>query len=142
MEVEDEGGGNVEDRAGDGVGVQADFEGGSKGEEDADGGTNRPSVGEGDDFPFSSLSLLLALRLLVDGLTFLLAIFTLDMATGLFSLGIGFESREKLKAEPIEIENLKALPWLTSAWERAKHWRANVEFSSLDSTAAILSLYF
>ena len=61
------------------------------------------------------MSLLLALRLLVDGLTFLLAIFTLEMATGLFSLGMGFESKEKLKAEPIEIENLKALPWLTSA---------------------------
>ena len=30
-------------------------------------------------------------------------------------------SKEKVKSEPIEREKLKTWPWLTSAWQKAKH---------------------
>ena len=33
-------------------------------------------------------------------------------------------SREKEKLSPIVRENLKSLPWASSAWQRARHWIA------------------
>ena len=62
----------------------------------------------------------------------------------LFSLGAdtlpSLVSREKEKVLPMVRENLKALPWLFSAWQRAMHWEAREE--SLSPTRAIFASYF
>ena len=50
------------------------------------------------------------------------------------------ESREKEKVLPMVRENLKALPWLFSAWQRARHLLAREESFSL--TAAIFAYFW
>ena len=81
---------------------------------------------------FKNSSLRLAFLLIVDGLGIFLGVALLLVSkAGTFSL----VSREKEKAEPIEREKLKALPWLVSIWQKSKHLKAKEE--SL-STAVIL----
>ena len=59
------------------------------------------------------------------------------------ALGIGtvlsLESKEKEKVLLMVRENLKALPWLFSAWQRARHLLAREESFSL--TAAIFAYF-
>ena len=49
-------------------------------------------------------------------------------------------SREKEKEEPMEMEKLKAVPWLVSVWQKSRHFVTREE--SFSSTAVISSLYF
>ena len=77
-------------------------------------------------------ALRLAFRLRVDGLGFFLAdVILLVSKFGTSSL----VSREKLKSDPSVRENLKALPWLVSAWQKSKHLVAKEV--SLSPTAVI-----
>ena len=68
-------------------------------------------------------SLLLAFLRKEDGLGFFFfrtsasAEVVLSLAGGVLSL----VSREKEKVEPMVREKLKALPWLASAWQKARH---------------------
>ena len=48
-------------------------------------------------------------------------------------------SREKEKVELILREKVKALPWLASAWQKAKHWEVREESSSHIVAAAIFT---
>ena len=87
----------------------------------------------GFSFFFKNSSLRLAFLLLVDGLgIFFWVALLLVSKAGTFSL----VSREKEKVEPMEMEKLNALPWLTSVWQSSKHLVAKEE--SLSSTAVIL----
>ena len=47
-------------------------------------------------------------------------------------------SREKEKLELILREKLKALPWLASAWQKAKHWDAKEEPSPHMVSAVVI----
>ena len=47
-------------------------------------------------------------------------------------------SREKEKLELILREKLKALPWLASAWQKAKHWDAKEESSPHMVSAVVI----
>ena len=58
-------------------------------------------------------ALRLAFLLCVEGLGFFL--FTW------LSKALLLVSREKVKSDPIEREKLKTWPWLTSAWQKARH---------------------
>ena len=78
----------------------------------------------GFNFLFRNSALRLAFRLRVDGVGFFLAdAIILVSKTGASSL----VSREKQKLEPVEKENLKALPWLLSAWQNSMHFDAKEE---------------
>ena len=70
----------------------------------------------GFSFLFRNSSLRLAFLLIVDGLGIFLGAALVSKA-GTLSL----VSREKEKAEPIEREKLKALPWLASVWQKSKY---------------------
>ena len=84
-------------------------------------------------FLFKNSSLRLAFLLIVEGLgIFLKVALLLVSKAGTLSL----VSREKEKAEPIEREKLKALPWLASVWQKSKHLVTKEE--SLSPTAVIL----
>ena len=87
----------------------------------------------GFSFLFKNPSLRLAFLLIVDGLGifFGIALLLVSMAGNL-----SLVSREKEKAEPIEREKLKALPWLASVWQKSKHLVAKED--SLSPTAVIL----
>ena len=77
-------------------------------------------------------ALRLAFLLRVEGLGFFLADAILLVSKfGTSSL----VSREKLKSGPSTRENLKALPWLVSAWQKSKHLVAKE--ASLSPTAVI-----
>ena len=80
----------------------------------------------GFNFLFRNSALRHAFRLRVDGVDFILV-----SKTGTSSLA----SREKQKLEPVERENLKALPWLLSAWQNSMHFDAKEE--SFSPTAVI-----
>ena len=80
-------------------------------------------------FFFRNCALRLAFLLLVEGLDFFLV-------SGA-ETGTSLVSKEKEKAELIARENLNALPWLASAWQKAKHWDAR-EVSSSQSVAAAI----
>ena len=83
---------------------------------------------------FRNSCLRLAFLLIVEGLGifFLAVVLLLVSKAGTSSL----ELREREKAEPIEMEKLKSLPWLASVWQRSKHLLAKEE--SLSPTAVIL----
>ena len=72
----------------------------------------------------------LAFRLRVEGLIFFLVL----GARGLPSL----VSREKEKVDSILREKLKALPWLASAWQKAKHCDAKEDSSPHMVSAAVI----
>ena len=72
----------------------------------------------------------LAFRLRVEGLIFFLVL----GARGLPSLVF----REKEKVDPILREKLKALPWLASAWQKAKHCNAKEDSSPHMVSAAVI----
>jgi hypothetical protein len=80
-------------------------------------------LGEAGGFFFARNSpLLLAFLRKEDGLGFFFrtsatAEVVLSSAGGIFSLG----SREEEKVEPMVREKVKALPWLASAWQKARH---------------------
>ena len=79
---------------------------------------------------FRNSALPLAFLLRVDGLGFFLAMLLVSkFGTSLLV------SREKQKLEPIERENLKALPCLLSVWQNSKHFEVKEE--SLSTTAVI-----
>ena len=83
-------------------------------------------------FLFRNSALRLAFLLRVDGLGFFLADTILLVSKfGTSSL----VSREKLKPDPSVRENLIALPWLVSAWQKSKHLKAKEV--SLSPTAVI-----
>ena len=83
-------------------------------------------------FLFRNSALRLAFRLRVDGLGFFLTDARILVSkTGAPSL----VSRVKQKLEPVERENLKALPWLLSAWQNSMHFDAKEE--SFSPTAVI-----
>ena len=79
---------------------------------------------EGVDFFSGNCFLRLAFLFLVEGLVLFFP--ALGMGTVLSP-----ESREKEKVLPMVRENLKALPWLFSAWQRARHLLAREELFSL-----------
>ena len=86
----------------------------------------------GFSFLFRNSALRLALRLRVDGVGFFFDdARLLESKIGASSL----VSREKQKLEPVVRENLKALPWLLSAWQKSMHFDAREE--SLSPTAVI-----
>ena len=90
------------------------------------------SLAAGFCFLIRNSALRLAFLLRVDGLGFFLADATFLVSKfGTSSL----VSREKQKSEPSERENLKALPWLVSAWQKSKHLVAKE--ASLSPTAVI-----
>ena len=70
----------------------------------------------GFSFLFRNSSLRLAFLLIVDGLGIFLGVALVSKADTL-----SLVSREKEKAEPIEREKLKALPWLASVWQKSKY---------------------
>ena len=72
-----------------------------------------PGTAAGLCFFFRNSALRLAFLLCVEGLTF----FLVRGAEPLLSL----VSREKEKVESILMEKENALPWLTNAWQKAKH---------------------
>ena len=77
-------------------------------------------------------ALRLAFLLRVDGLGFFLA----DAILLVSKIGTSsLVSREKQKSEPSVRENLKALPWLVSVWQKSKHLVAKE--ASLSPTAVI-----
>ena len=76
----------------------------------------------------------LAFLFLVEGLVLFVPVLGMGRGTVLPP-----ESREKEKVLPMVRENLKALPWLFSAWQRARHLLAREESFSL--TAAILAYF-
>ena len=93
------------------------------------------SLAAGLCFLLRNSALRLAFLLRVDGLGFFLAdVILLVSKFGTSSL----VSREKLKSgpSPSTRENLKALPWLVSVWQKSKHLMAKEELAS--STAVIL----
>ena len=83
-------------------------------------------------FFFRNCARRLAFLLLVEGLDFFL-VSGAETGNSLVSL----VSKEKEKAELIVREKLNALPWLASAWQKAKHWNAR-EVSSSQSVAAAI----
>jgi len=86
------------------------------------------SAAAGFRFLFTNSSLRLAFLLTVDGLGIFLGVALLLVSkAGTFS----FVSREKEKADPIEREKLKALPWLVSLWQKSKHLVAKEESLSI-----------
>ena len=90
------------------------------------------SLAAGLCFLLRNSALRLAFLLRVEGLGFFLADAILLMSKfGTSSL----VSREKLKSGPSTRENLKALPWLVSAWQKSKHLVAKE--ASLSPTAVI-----
>jgi hypothetical protein len=95
-------------------------------EEEEDGTEAEEAAGVsrfGWGFFLRNSSLLSAFLLRQDGLGFFffrtsaLAEVVLSLAEGVFSL----VSREKEKLEPTVREMLKAVPWLASAWQKARH---------------------
>ena len=90
------------------------------------------SLAAGLCFLLRNSALRLAFRLSVDGLGFFLA----DAILLVSKFGTrSLVSREKLKSDPSVRENLKALPWLVSAWQKSKHLVAKEV--SLSPTAVI-----
>ena len=90
------------------------------------------SLAAGLCFLLRNSALRLAFLLRVEGLGFFLADAILLMSKfGTSSL----VSREKLKSGPSTRENLKALPWLVSVWQKSKHLVAKE--ASLSPTAVI-----
>ena len=75
-------------------------------------------------------SLRLAFLLRVDGLGFFLGGILAWVSEASTRV-----SREKEKSEPMARENLKAVPWLLSAWQKSKHLVAKL--GSLSPTAVI-----
>ena len=75
-------------------------------------------------------SLRLAFLLRVDGLGFFLG-----GILAWVSEASTHVSREKEKSEPMVRENLKAVPWLLSAWQKSRHLLAK----SVAPTAVILN---
>ena len=67
-------------------------------------------------FFFRNSALLRAFLLFVEGLTFLLVSASGKRAEPLLSL-----EKERVELESILREKVKALPWLTNVWQRARH---------------------
>ena len=80
------------------------------------------SAGTEMDFLIKNSCLRLAFLLSVDGLFLVLA--------GKVSLP-SLVSKEKVKVEPMVMENLKLLPWLASAWQKSMHLVAKEESGNL-----------
>ena len=76
-------------------------------------------------------SLRLAFLLRVDGLGFFLG----GILAWVSEASTHVVSREKEKSEPMARENLKAVPWLLSAWQKSRHLLAK----SVAPTAVILN---
>ena len=90
---------------------------------------------EGDEdscFLFRNWALRLAFRLFAEGLIFFLV-------TGGVTTLKPLLSREKENLESMLREKLKALPWLASAWQKAKHWEVREDSSSHIVAAAIFT---
>ena len=88
---------------------------------------------EGDtklSFFFKNSSLRLAFLRIVEGLGFFFFLAWLSKASS-------FESKEKAKPEAKVRENLKALPWLFSAWQNSRHLVAK----SVSLTAVIFGYF-
>ena len=89
----------------------------------------------GFKFLFRNSALRLAFGLRVGGVGFFF------LADAIISVsktgGSSLVWRKKQKLEPVERENLKALPWLLSAWQNSMHFDAKEE--SFSSTAVIFS---
>jgi len=85
------------------------------------------------DFFFKNSCFLLAFRFTEEGLSFFL--------TTLVVMASPLVSREKVKLEPMEMENLKALPWVSRCRQKSKHWVARVAhlFPMLESDISVIS---
>ena len=70
-------------------------------------------------FFFRNSALLLAFLLFVEGLTFFLVRASGETADALPSLLS--KEKERVELESILREKVKALPWLTNFWQRARH---------------------
>ena len=70
-------------------------------------------------FFFRNSALLLAFLLFVEGLTFFLVRASGRGAEALLSMVS--KEKERVELESILREKVKALPWLISVWQRAKH---------------------
>ena len=85
------------------------------------------------DFLERKSSLRLAFLFMVDGL------FLFRILGGRVALP-SLVSKEKVKEEPMVMENLNTLPWPASAWQKSRHWVVREELVSL--TAVIFAVYF
>ena len=70
-------------------------------------------------FFFRNSALLRAFLLFVEGLTFFLVRASGERPEALLSLVS--KEKERVELESILREKLKALPWLTNVWQRARH---------------------
>ena len=90
-------------------------------------------------FFFMNSVFLLAFLLSVEGLGFFLAGGLLKLGDSTFSSPL--VSREKVKEVPVWVrEKVKALPWLTSAWQRSRHLVAMAGSPSLTASISVLLL--
>ena len=83
------------------------------------------------DFLCRKSALRLKFLLCVEGL-FLFTAFAAECKVSLVS-------NEKVKVEPMVSEKVKALFWLASAWQKAKHWEVREDSSSHIVAAAIFT---
>ena len=84
----------------------------------------------GDCFLRRKSSFLLWFLLIVEGLV-------LFLATGVAGVSFSWVAREKEKEEPMEMEKVKDLPWVSSAWQNSRHLEAKVWSPPITTSAVI-----
>ena len=77
----------------------------------------------GDCFLRRKSSFLLWFLLIVEGLV-------LFLATGVAGVSFSWVAREKEKEEPMAMEKVKDLPWVSSAWQNSRHLQSCCRASS------------
>ena len=84
----------------------------------------------GDCFLRRKSSFLLWFLLCVEGLV-------LFLATGVAGVSFSWVAREKEKEEPMAMEKVKDLPWVSSAWQNSRHLEAKVWSPPITTSAVI-----